>query len=106
MLGEEIALIALAFHSKFGEERHTHMLYIRCCGPQWEGNLIGGKPYGRDEGVNRFKLHFWEGPYFFIGVTHYSDGEGALVHSTVKAAIALYYLGVTHYSDGEDRQGA
>ena len=79
MLGEEIALIALAFHSKFGEERHTHMLYIRCCGPQWEGNLIGGKPYGRDEGVNRFKLHFWEGPYFFIGVTHYSYGEEVMI---------------------------
>jgi len=28
-------------------------------------------------------------------------GKGALAHSTVQAAIALYYLGVTHYSYGE-----
>jgi len=51
----------------------------------------------------------WKGrqgrAYSFIGVTHYSDGEGALVHSTVKER-APYDLGVTHYSDGEDRQGA
>jgi hypothetical protein len=29
-----------------------------------------------------------KGPYF-LGVTHYSYGEGALAHSTVKAAIVL-----------------
>ena len=34
-----------------------------------------------------FHLPF-EGPYFFIGVTHYSYGEGALAHSTVQDAKA------------------